>query len=206
MGDPVHNPRFTGTRRELSPTYDTYQYVPLFKSLKCLLNDPSIQNEIEQCPSRVHSNGLLEDFCDGELFRSHPLFSQDPHALQIIAYFDEVELCNPLGTHVKKHKLGVILFTLGNIHPKYRSTLRVIHLAIAVTTPIIEKYGMDVILQPLIQDLKILANEGITVQINGMERTYRGALLAFLVYRTRHSTVRSHLYRHFSHRAHEFLA
>ena len=27
-------------------------------------------------------------------------FSQDPHALQIIAYYDEVELCNPLGTHV----------------------------------------------------------------------------------------------------------
>ena len=154
--------------------------MPLLKSLKCLLNDQSIQNEIEQCPSRVHSDGLLEDFCDGELFRSHPLFSQDPHALQIIAYFDEVELCNPLGTHVKKHKLGVILFTLGNIHPKYRSTLRVIHLAIAVTTPIIEKYGMDLILQPLIQDLKILANEGITVQHNGTERTYRGALLAFL--------------------------
>ena len=26
-------------------------------------------------------------------------FSQDPHALQI-AYYDEVELCNPLGIHV----------------------------------------------------------------------------------------------------------
>ena len=72
------------------------------------------------------------------------------------------------------------MFTLGNIHPKYRSTLRVIHLVLAVTTPTIEKYGMDLILQPFIWDLKILATQGITVQVGGVERTYQGAMLAFL--------------------------
>ena len=70
------------------------------------------------------------------------------------------------------------MFTLGNIHPKYRSTLRVIHLVLAVTTPIIEKYGMDLILHPFIRDLKLLTIQGITVQVGGVERTYRGALLA----------------------------
>ena len=108
---------------------------------------------------------MIEDFCDGELFFNHPLFTQHPDALQILAYFDEVELCNPLGTHVKKHKVGIVMFTLGNIHPKYRSTLRVIHLVLVVTTPIIEKYGMDLILQPFIRDLKLLATKGITVQV-----------------------------------------
>ena len=176
----MHNPRFTGERREFSLKYDTYQYVPLLKSLRQLLRDPSVQNEINQCSKRIHSNGVLEDFCDGELFQSHPLFSQNPNALQIIAYFDEVELCNPLGTHVKKHKLGIVFFTLGNIHPKYRSSLRVIHLVLAVTTPIMEKYGMDLILQPFIRDLKILVSQGITMQIDGREHTYRGALIAFL--------------------------
>ena len=176
----MYNPRFTGARREFSPKHDTYQYVPLLKSIQQLLKDPSVQNEIDQCPKRIHSNGILEDFCDGELFHTHPLFSQNPNALQIIAYFDEVELCNPLGTHVKKHKLGIVLFTLGNIHPKYRSSLRVIHLVLAVTTPIMEKYGMDLILQPFIRDLKILASQGITMQIGGKERTYHGALIAFL--------------------------
>ena len=67
---------------------------------------------------RMHNNELLEDFCNGRLFKMHPLFSSDPHALQIIAYFDELEVCNPLGSHVKKHKLGLVFFSLGNIHPK----------------------------------------------------------------------------------------
>ena len=104
----------------------------------------------------------IVDVCDGNVFRTHPLFSSDPSALQIIAFFDELELCNPPGTHVKKHKLAIVLFTLGNIHPKYRSSLRVIHLLIAATVPVVEKYGLDEILQPFIRDLRILATEGVT--------------------------------------------
>ena len=46
-------------------------------------------------------NGLLEDFCDGEVVKNHPLFSTDPQALQIVAYYDELEVCNPLGTQLK---------------------------------------------------------------------------------------------------------
>ena len=109
--------------------------------------------------------------CDGSVFQTHPLFSSDPSAVQIIAFFDELELCNPLGTHVKKHKLAIVLFTLGNIHPKYRSSLRVIHL-IAATVPIVEKHGLNKILQPFICDLQILATEGVTVMKNGFERTF----------------------------------
>ena len=44
--------------------------------------------------------------------------------MQIIACFDELEICNPLGSRVKRHKLGVVFYTLGNIHPKYRSMLK----------------------------------------------------------------------------------
>lgn len=102
----------------------------------------------------------MEDFCDGKRFKSHPVFSNDPYALQII---DELELCNPLGTHVKKHKLAIVLFTLGNIHPKYRSSLRLIHLVIAATVPVVEKHGINEILKPFIEDLNALAAEGISV-------------------------------------------
>ena len=42
------------------------------------------------------SNGLLGDFCDGELIKKNQLFIEDPSALQIQLYYDEVEVCNPL--------------------------------------------------------------------------------------------------------------
>ena len=107
----------------------------------------------------------MEDFCDGSLFKNHPLFSVDPYALQIIGYFDELEICNPLGSHVKKHKVGIVFFSLGNIHPKFQSTLR----------SILEKHGLDTILEPFIRDLNVLGTTGISVCINGTDRLFKGA-------------------------------
>lgn len=52
------------------------------------------------------NDGLKSDYCDGEQFRHHPLFSTDPCALQLLLYFDELEVCNPLGSRANKHKLG----------------------------------------------------------------------------------------------------
>ena len=180
IGEPYHVPQFSGVKRRLIERYDTFQYVPLLQSLYTLLGDSTVISQIEQSFLRARTDGFLNDFCDGERFRNHPLFSQDHKALQIIAFYDELEVCNPLGSHVKKHKVGIILFTLGNIDPKFRSTLRVIHLIAIATAPIIQKYGIDAIMEPFIQDLSTLATEGIVVPVNGVETTFRGALLAFV--------------------------
>ena len=55
------------------------------------------------------SNGLMGDYCDGLLFSDNKLFNEDPAALQIQLYYDELEVCNPLGSKTKKHKLGMCL-------------------------------------------------------------------------------------------------
>ena len=44
----------------------------------------------------------------------------------------------------------------------------------------IERHGIDKILQPFITDLDVLATTGVTVPIKGSERTFKGALLVFL--------------------------
>ena len=48
----------------------------------------------------------LTDFCDGAHYFTQPLFSEHPTALQIFLYYDDVEVCNPLGSSKGKHKLG----------------------------------------------------------------------------------------------------
>ena len=55
------------------------------------------------------SEGFIADHCDGQLFKSHPLFQYEPNALQIITYIDEMEVSNPIGAHRGIHKLGEIL-------------------------------------------------------------------------------------------------
>ena len=157
--------------------WDTYQYVPLINNLCKLLNDDTIVEQIDTCSERIHTTGLIGDFCDGSVYRSHPLFSQDSSALQIVAYYDELETCNPLGSHVKRHKLGIVFYTLANISPQY---LKMINLAIVATVLIIEKHGLDKVLKPFIRDLNILSTTGISIPVHGVVRTFKGALLAFL--------------------------
>ena len=109
-------PKHSESKRQLIQTTDSYHYVPLLQSLTTLLSDSTVIAEVDHCCNRMHNDGTLEDYCDGYLYQSHPLFSSDKNALQIIAFYDELELCIPLGTHVKTHKVGIVLFTLGNIH------------------------------------------------------------------------------------------
>ena len=47
--------------------------------------------------------------------------------------------------------LGVFYYTLGNLHPKLRSTLQSIILLTVVETKLILKYGVDVILEPFVE-------------------------------------------------------
>ena len=49
---------------------------------------------------------IIEDYCDSLQFKNHPLFSNERDALQLQLYYDEVELCNPLGSSAKIHKIG----------------------------------------------------------------------------------------------------
>lgn len=172
--------QFTGEKSRFVSRYSTYHYVPLLPTLKSLLEDPTVLEQIDDFPLRVRNDGIFEDYCDGNLFKSHPLFSIDPYALQIIGYFDELEICNPLGSHIKTHKVGIVFFSLGNIHPKFRSSLRAMNLVIVCTKPVLEEHGLDVIMEPFIRDLNVLATTGISVLVNGTERVFKGALLTFL--------------------------
>ncbi len=50
-------------------------------------------------------SGFMEDFCDGKFIKAHPLFSVHTNALQVF-YYDDIEVCNPLGSKAKIHKVG----------------------------------------------------------------------------------------------------
>ena len=57
---------------------------------------------------------ILRDYCDGSEFAIHPLFELHKNGLQIQLYYDDVEMCNPLGSSRKKHKVGkyVIIYKI----------------------------------------------------------------------------------------------
>ena len=69
---------------------------------------------------------MLGDFCDGSQFKAHPLFSTNPLALQIHLYYDDMEVCNPLGSNTKTHKLGLCIFKQNHVLDKVIMFCRII--------------------------------------------------------------------------------
>ena len=48
----------------------------------------------------------MQDFCDGSTFNNHLLFTTDCNAFQIHLHYDDLELCNLLGSKASIHKIG----------------------------------------------------------------------------------------------------
>ena len=71
---------------------------------------------------------VCKDLCDGELFKSLPLFSKHKNAIQIQIFYDDFETSNPLGSKQGIYKVDAIYFTLRDFSPKYNSSLSNIHL------------------------------------------------------------------------------
>jgi len=163
-------------RRDLAIKNKCFYYIPLIKSLEQLLSHPKIFAMINS-GSKKCSGGYFYDIIDAELMLSHPLFSSRPSALQIILYSDEIEICNPLGSHASKNKLLMFYYTLGNINPKYRSKLASIRLLAIAKQSELSECGVDAILARLHEDLVKLYN-GVKIHLASGEHELYGAVVS----------------------------
>lgn len=57
----------------------------------------------------VTPDHIMCDYVDGEHYKQHPLFSIHSDALQIFFYYDDLEVCNPLGSKAKIHQLSKLV-------------------------------------------------------------------------------------------------
>ena len=58
---------------------------------------------------KVHTrtDGLIGDYCDGWFLKNDPYFQSNANALQLVLYFDEIEVWDALASHKGQHKLGL---------------------------------------------------------------------------------------------------
>ena len=75
-----------------------------------------------------------------------------------------------------KHKISTFYFVLGNLPPKVKSRLKDIHLVLLSATNFVSKYGYNSILSPLLEDLKKLENEGISVNFQSVLHRFKGTV------------------------------
>jgi len=114
--------------------------VPFKGSLKAFLSLPDVWHYVQN-PHESNSS-VMYDVCDGFVWSDNELFSRNPCALQIFLNTDDIEVVNPIGAHVKKHKLTMFYYTLGNIPPQFRSKLTSVQLLAIAKTKDVRKFGV----------------------------------------------------------------
>ena len=94
-----------------------FQYIPILKSLSQLLNNKHIlEKAVENTEtSKCGVTHYYKSFYDGSYFKESNFWSGDEFRLSLILYIDDFEVCNPLGTSRKKHKIIALNWVLGNI-------------------------------------------------------------------------------------------
>ena len=177
LGNAYLATHFSGQKRQAIQRQKVFYYVPIVETLKCILSKDEIVSEINSSP--LESDGLIRDFRDGSIIQNNNAFTENHQQLQIIAYFDDVEVCNPLGSYTKKHKLSCLFFSLGNICPRKRSTLKAIYLVAVAKYEDVTSYGMDQFLKPFVDEMETLATEGVEIQ-EPFNIRYYGSLIAIL--------------------------
>ena len=157
-----------------SPHLDSYQYVPIGQSLKILLEDQTFLNQKTNDPY-FHDENLIQDVRDGECYRGNIFFKENPEAVPLILFIDELEVCNPLGAGKTKHKINCSYFSTLQVQPALRSKVNSIQLVSLVKSKVWKKYGNKLCNENLISDLRMLETEGVAVDIP-TKKTVRAGL------------------------------
>lgn len=167
---------YVGTEMRRHKISEHFQYVSILKTLSEVMKTNTIRNVLKS--EKLSEDGKIRSFLDGTKYKSFDFFKDNPNALRITLYFDEFEAVNPLGSKVGIHKVGGFYYSIQNFPIWINSKLKNIFLMGLAFADDIKKYGMDQIIKPFIEDLKILESENgfVTCDASGESLVIRATL------------------------------
>lgn len=141
---------------------NTFVYVSVLTVLQVLLNRADVLERAvfveDELPGQYTSTR------SGQHNKANQLLGVQSDCLSVGIYIDDFEVCNPLGTSKKIHKITAVYWVLLNLPAKFRSTLPSIQLALLGKSNDVKKFGFDKFFDPLLKDMKDLEQQGVFVE------------------------------------------
>lgn len=141
---------------------NSFVYVPLASVLENLLRRSDFSGALVF--RQESSPGVYRSFQDGQYFKLNSACLGEDVEISLALYIDEFEVCNPLGTSRKIHKVVAVYWVILNLPSKFRSGLTSIQLGVLGKSVDVKKFGYDRFLEPLIKDLKHVEQNGVFVE------------------------------------------
>lgn len=138
---------------------NTFIYIPITSVLQNLLSHSDFVSALVF--SQEHLPGVYKSFQDSSYFQQSSLCTKKDKEISLALYIDEFEVCNPLGTSRKIHKIVGVYWIVLNLPAKFRAGLTSIQLAALGRSVDVRKFGYEKFLEPLIKDLKLIEQQGI---------------------------------------------
>lgn len=140
-----------------------FVYVSLLKILDIFLNRRDIFEKLVFAENIV--SGEYRSFYNGHYYRQNKLLGVQRNCISLGLYIDDLEICNPLGTSKKIHKIKAVYWILLNLPSEFRSSLHSIQLALLGRSSDVKKFGFGKFFEPLTKELKILEQQGVFVKV-----------------------------------------
>jgi hypothetical protein len=132
----------------------TFEYVNIYETIDMLLKDSSYQDAL---------TSFSVSKLNAKYYDEHNLFKIMQN-LRIILYFDDLEMCNPLGDASGVYKAGMFYFTLANLTRKHYSNLKNIFLVATCHSDDLKLFGYNAVLDVIMCDIKKLETEGVMLR------------------------------------------
>lgn len=181
--------KFLGTRvdQKLDPksnsfvpalVVESFQYISVTETLKLLLSNKTYRDKVFQ--DRTSQDDVLRSYADGSHCKDHPYLKRHKNVVQILLFYDELEIANSLGSKTIIHKLAAFFFQILNLPPEEASKLASIHLlALAYADDLKKDEAMNKVLTLLVLEMKKLSSEeGVEIKLDGEIFILRAVLIA----------------------------
>ncbi|KAG4079223.1 hypothetical protein HA402_012659 [Bradysia odoriphaga] len=151
--------------------YVTFPLLPMEFQIKKFLELPNVFEKIDSYTKEVRRQGKLNHFINGESWKAKlQAYDLNEHVIPIIIYFDGAQINNALGSHYKLGNEMFIYYSFPTIPPEYNSRLENIFVALLHPEHFNKRYGNERLYNVLIEELNKLADNGIVLTINGVEK------------------------------------
>ena len=149
-------------RTEQKQVEETFQYVPIGENLKVYLEQPGYMSAIIQEKDSAGEKDVLQTYREGSYYKTCE-GKEDCLDIELLLYNDDFETANPLGSKKGKHKLLGIYATVASLPKKYQAKLENVLLVVLAKSSLVSKYGVNVVLQLISDDLEVLFTEGLLI-------------------------------------------
>lgn len=155
---------------------NTYQYVSIIETLKALFKIPGFYNNYF-LKDHICDSSKIKGFCCAKLFLKNNFYNENTIRIQL--FFDEFEICNPLGSKASIHKIGAIYFRIKNISREFLSKLNNIYLVSLFHSEDLksDNINLNEILSPIVNELKLLESVGLDISHS---QNVKGTLESFV--------------------------